>query len=295
MKKVSINKFFIIELVPQNPNIDYGSIAFFFGLTIFLIIFNILAFVILIYNINHPLIRRNTPLMSLTVLTGMLLLLIGILILTTGLSDATCEIFDYFTNIGSALMFGGIIAKNYRIYKIFHNRSSTAVDIGDSKLFVIVACITMYFVLLSIIDSILGIKALLLQSDTNPFYLFYQCGIESQFWQVFMSTVNELSLFFLRLTALILAWYTRKVVSIYSESRVINIIVAFTTCLSICFIPLYYALRKGTDSAVLKMVITSIYITLTVGLTLVLLFYYPFYNLYKYQMKIKRRRTLIRN
>lgn len=276
--------------MPQNPDIKYASVAVFFGILIALLIISLTSGVTLLYLFGHPVIRKNTPLMSFTVLFGKILLIIGGIILCTGINDASCDIFVMFSNIGLALMLSGIIAKNYRIYKIFCNRSLIAVEIKNWQLFTIVFVITAYFILLSGFIMIVGLKAVLIQSESDPFYIYYACSVGDEFWQIFFNIFNQVSLIILRAIALILAWTTRNVGSEYSESRQIFSLVLIYFFLDVCFLPLLYTFQGGKNTALFKVVIRCIYISLIVLSTSILLYYYRYYKVYQYEEEVKERK-----
>ena len=277
------------ELVPQNPNIEYSVVAVFFGLMILVLIFALIAFVLLFYNYNHPVIRKNTPLMSLIVLLGTIFVLIGGIVLSTDVNDASCIIFLLFCNIGLAMSLGGLVAKSYRLYRIFYNRSANAVVISDLNLLLIVFIIALYFALICTVSLIDGYGAAISQSSSNRFYLFYECTCDSEFWQTFLTIFCEVSFILLLFVALGYAWVTRKIVSAYSESQAVTALVLFYLCLDICFLPLYYVMGSGTGSAVYKTIIKLFYIFLTTSLTLILLFYARFYDVYQYEKRLKKR------
>lgn len=250
-----------------------------------------MAYAIIFYYYDHPIIRKNTPSLSLVVLTGTTIILIGEIILCTDVNDASCTIFLFFSNIGLALSLGGLISKSYRLYRIFNNRSAKAVVISDFSLLLIVLVIVLYFVLLSVFFVIAGFEALISRSSSNKFYLFYQCAIDNKFWLIFLTIVNEASFQLLLFAALGFAWVTRKVFSAYSESHAVTVLVLFYICLNFCFLPLYYALKNGSDSAIYKAVIKAIFLCLTTSLTLILLFYARFYKVYQYEMRLKKRNS----
>ncbi len=87
---------------------------------------------------------------------------------------------------------------------------------------------------------------------------------------------------------MILAWKTRKVVHVYSEAEAVMVLVIFYFCLDIIFIPLFFALTDGTNSATYKAAIRAVYICLTASVTLVLLFYCCFYKVYQCERKKRR-------
>ena len=275
--------------MPQNPDLQYASIAVFFGILCVLVVKIIIATFILYKWRDHKLIRRNTPTISFAVLFGLFLVSVSGIIISTGVYDATCYLYVYMYYIGEAILLGGIIAKQYRIYKIFSNRSAVAVEISDYKLFLIIFCITLYFFLLCCLSIVGDLHAAIRQSKTNQFYLFVRCVFKTETWTVFMAILAPVSLTILRLFACVMAWFTRRVNNYYSEAKPVIAVVVIYICLNISFTPLIESLKDGTESAVIKACLALILIAITVTSTLVLLFYYRFYKVYKYELKRRDR------
>lgn len=247
-----------------------------------------IALIVLLKYKDHQIIRRNTPMISVLMLIGLLMTGFSGIITCFGVYTYSCIIYGFFYNIGFSLVIGGIIAKEYRIYRIFSNRSALALDIQDYKLFLIIGTITTYFLILAFIPIMGSVYAAVRRSDSNEFYLYWTCYFDSKVWKDITLFFTEISFVILRLLAILLAWKTRKVTAFYSESRAVFAVVIIYLCLNIIFIPLYQALSDGTDSAIYRYSIRLINISITMGATLILLFYYRFWLIYKYERNKKK-------
>ena len=238
---------------------------------------------------NHKLIRRNTPVISFAVLFGLLLVNVSGIIIATGVYNASCYLYIFFFYIGEAIVASGIIAKEYRIYKIFSNRKAVAVEIPDYKLFQIILCITFYFFLICCLTIVGDLHAAIRQSTTNQFYLFFRCVFKNKTWTEFMYIFFPVNLSILRIVACVMVWFTWRVNNYYSEAKSVVAVVVIFLCLDISFTPLIEALKDGTDSAVIKTCLLLVFIAITVTSALILLFYYRFWMVYKYEHKRRDR------
>jgi hypothetical protein len=277
--------------VPSNPSLSYAVIAAFFGAFVFLLLSAILAIGILFYYRDHVLIKKNTPVISLIVLIGVTFSLIGCICLCFGAYDWSCNVNFILIHVFGSLVFSGIIAKNYRIYKIFKNKSATSIVIKDSQLFVIIGAIFIYFFLLFILAICTSYGAYQYSSVDNAFYLYIECSSSSYFWKVFLEILVHVSSTILKLIALALAWLTRKVAPSYSESYEILIILSIYFCVDIVTLPLYFELDNGSNSALIRMILVFETAFITTAATLTILFYSRFYRVYRYDKKYRNGRS----
>lgn len=273
--------------MPQNPGLEYTSVAVFFGILIFLLTACFVALTILIYYRDHVIIRRNTPNISFIVLVGAILTNIAGIFICIDITATTCVLYDWFVSIGFACIIGGIIAKEYRLYRIFFNRTATAVELKDTKLFMIVLALVIYMSLLVAAIWISGLTATIIQSNSNPFYLYYSCTSTNEALSMTFTIITEISFILFQIVALILAWKIRNITSAYSESYSVSVVIVVIICIDIILIPLYETLNDGTDSALVRRVIRLIKITITLLVILVFMFYYRYWKVYKYEKKIK--------
>ena len=276
--------------MPSNPSLSDAVIAAFFGAFIFLLLSAILAIGILFYYRDHVLIRKNTPRISLIVLIGVSFGLIGSICLCFGAYDWSCNVNFILIHVFGSLVFSGIIAKNYRIYKIFKNKSATAIVIKDSQLFVIIGAIFVYFFLIFVLAICTSYGAYQYSSEENAFYLYIECSSSSYFWTVFIEIFIQVSATILKFFALILAFLTRNIAPSYSESYEILIILSIYFCVDIVTLPLYFELDNGSNSEILRTVLIFETTFITAASTIIILFYSRFYRVYRYDKKYRNGR-----
>jgi hypothetical protein len=277
--------------VPSNPSLSDAVVAVFFGAFIFLLLAAIAAIGILFYYKDHFLIKRNTPIISLIVLIGASFGLIGSICLCFGAYDWSCNANFILIHVFGSLVFSGIIAKNYRIYKIFKNKSATAIVIKDSQLFMIIGAVFIYFFLLFILAICTNYGAYQYSSEENMFYLYIQCSASSNFWTVFIEIFIQVSATLLKIFALVLAFLTRKIAPSYSESYEILIILSIYFCVDIVTLPLYFKLDNGSNSQILRTVLIFETTFITAASTIIILFYSRFYRVYRYDKKYRNGRS----
>lgn len=146
----------VSRVVPQNPNLENGSIAVSFGLLIAILVFVLLAFALLFVYRKHKFIRRDTPNITFLILIGLFLVNVSGILICMDVTTAICWISLAFYNLGFGIVLGGIIAKEYRIYRIFSNRSASAVVIKDLTLFLVVGGVSLYFCLITMTYYLTG-------------------------------------------------------------------------------------------------------------------------------------------
>lgn len=261
---------------------------------IILLIFIFIAAITLFVLRNHTLIRRNTPSISFVVIFGLFLFCISGIFLSLGIYDITCYLNVFLYNVEVGILLGGIIAKEYRVYRIFSNKSATAIEISDLKLFLIVFLIALYFFLIACLTIFGDLQAEIQVSASDRFYLFVKCTLKTKTISTLFSILTNCSLFLFRIVAVILAWLTRRVDNVYSESRQVGVLVTILICVILIFTPIFESLKNGTGSAIYKSCILFIAITITIAATLILLFYYRFWMVYRYEQRKKDKLRITR-
>ena len=262
-----------LEIVPQNPDLSYAVVDVFFGVGIaeFIICIGLLIF--LIYHRNNRVIRQCAPLVTATMLIGVTGLALAQIFLSFARTDAWCVINLYLFRISLNLILMSLLVKNYRIYKIFANKKAIAVSITESRLLFYIGITTLfYIIILTVVVSVLGFKAILRQSTSNRFYQYIQCAVPNKAWNSIFVILLELILIIQIFASLILAWLTRKVQTEYRESRRLA---AFSTILFvglIIFVPLTYTLKDSTNSQILRYVIAVEFLTVVILSAISLLF-----------------------
>lgn len=85
-----------------------------------------------------------------TSLFGVGMMFVSIFFLVSDVTTANCSAFNWFVNVGFMLAFAPLLAKTWRIYRIFGRKKLSVVKVTNQKLGVIVAIIISLELLLSI-------------------------------------------------------------------------------------------------------------------------------------------------
>ena len=234
----------------------------FFGISILELIICSLLIGFFIIHRNNPQIRRNSYLVTLTILIGVAISALGVLLLSFGRTDAFCWITFYTHRLGIFLIVTGLFAKNYRIYKIFTNQRASAIDLSET---------------------------VVKQSKSNIYYQCVQCIIPNETWDLIVQLIMDISVLLIVLASLILAWLTRRVQADYQESRSLAAFSVVLLTSSIVLIPLGKTLKGETNSELLRYVIFVEFVSIVIFAALGLLFFPKVYVILKEKSKRKRR------
>lgn len=252
-----------LGIVPQNPDLSYAIVDVFFGVAIFEIILSIFLIIFFVYHFNHRVIRQSAPLTTLAMLFGVLGMAISLLITSFGKTDAICTIILYTFRISFYVVLAGLSLKNFRIYKIFSNKSANALNITEYRLLTYLGLSALlYTVYITIFVAVFGYDAVLKQSSKDLFYQYIRCAIPNKFWEIFFQITIELLFVILILVSLCLSWLTRKVTSQYSESHALAAFSITITASFIIFVPLNFTLSDDVDSQILKYTVMAEFITI---------------------------------
>lgn len=269
---------------------SYAVVNVFFGLGIAELIFCIGLLIFIIYYRNEKAIRQCAPLVTITMLIGVIGLTLAQIFLSFARTDAWCSINLYLFRISFNLILMALLVKNYRIYKIFANKKATAIVITESRLLIYIGITTLFYIIvLTVIVSVFGYKAVLRQSTSNPFYQFIKCLIPNKTWNSIFQISLDVIIFIQIILSLILAWLTKKVQSEYRESRRLAAFASIMFACVIIFVPLNYTLGDSTNSQILRYVTVVQFLTLTILSAIAILFIPIVISVYgKKESKMKR-------
>ncbi len=280
---------YFLAIVPDNSNLGVAVVDVFFGIFIFFAFaFTVILFVY-IYLRKEPRIRKNSPLLSYILLLGCILVTAGLIIASINTNDGICIVSRYFSYNGQALLFGSLVAKNYRIYRIFHNANAAPVLVPEWKLILGIGLYWLYFMFLVSMLLVAGFGSYLGVSRTNPFYTYLSCRCSSSFWNTFFLIVFTLSKITAIVAAAILAFVNRKIPAAYSESRQISIIVYTLLSFGIVLTPIYFVMGDNTNSQIFKFLIQAVFVTITVVTISCVLFLPNLYQVYHDRQVLRQR------
>lgn len=220
---------------------------------------------------------------------GVLMALTGMIFSCLASSTAICILEYMFLYGGLSLLISGMVAKTYRIYRIFSNRKAIALVIKDWKLIVFMLLVMGYFLLLIGLSIIAGFGSYTFQSPSNPYYFFTSCNFASGTWRLIFRILLALSLLALIIVAVVLGVLNRNVPSSFGNARAIYISSVVVIIVYIIFESLYHITGSSTDSETIKFVI-RLEMSVINTLTVLFVFFLPtIYRAYRYEKRLAAR------
>lgn len=224
-KTSSIPKSYI---VPDDFTFSTTQGAILGSVAILLIIVTFGCTLIILININAPPIKRSSPLFLLLICIGITFLLVGVIVsLIPPNTGAVCFFQTFFSLLGFGLVFGSLMAKTYRIYRIFKVIRLRKKPYSNKELCVFVFIVTLV--------EMIGLAIwLILSGWPKPRIIYESLGSEQYYAyiQCIDPAGNVIIIILLAynvvliLTNATLAILTRHVRSEYNESRDIGLTIA---------------------------------------------------------------------
>ncbi len=251
--------------MPDNVALGSAVVDVFFGIFILICVAFLVVLAAYIYYRKEPRLRKNSQNLSYLLIVGCIMVTGGLIISCIDTTDAICIISKFFSYTGIALVFGALAAKNYRIYRIFNNNTSTFVVVPEWKLLLAIGLYCLYFIFLILMLVAAGYGAYTVESESNPFYVFISCRCSSSFWNVFFTIFLTASKALVLMLIAVLAFLNRKIPSSYSETGQIAVVAYIFLSFSIVLGPIYFVMGDNTDSQSLRFAIQSIFCTIGLG------------------------------
>lgn len=260
---------------PAASSPEGTAIAVIAGLMIGVAIF--FAVSIIIFR-ETPVIKSSSPVFCVLTIFGMILAYLAVFTYIGLPSTALCTSNLWLLNIAFALTFGNILAKNWRIYKIFHNHQLRLSTITTRFLLLCVAALLAVEILLLIIWS--GYDApSFVEIDLADGVRYYECGGKNSTFSAVLLAVTIIYNSIITFAAAWLAFKTRKVSSAFRESASIAVSVYNFAVISVIIILLIYA-SGTTFSAQAVFLLKSVGVLIVTSFGLLALFGPKIYILY---------------
>lgn len=244
----------------DNPSLSDAVVAVFFSLAIASLIVSVAMKVVLIVYRRKRELRRSSPWIGFFMLLGVDLVLVSLIFSGFTYTTWTCFSITWNLVIGCGLIIGGMLAKSWRIYRIFTNTRAQAISVSDAQMFAVIGGVMVIEVCLLAVYSfpsgLLGPEVV--QSSSDIYYRYRTCVVPSPGYQLAMTitfySVNGL----LVLALALLSFATRKIDANYSEARVTTITIYAIITQLLIFLPLIYLSTNSTDCAQVKYAVTAI-------------------------------------
>lgn len=244
------------------------------------VVSNVIWVLLIVINRENDIIRASSPVFCLTLLLGGTIAYLSILSwMPNFVNNASCSFRALALPLGFMMLFGSLIAKSDRIYRIFSLNTIDVIRISDLQVFCIVAVILVIQVILSILyTTVTQLTAVIRVVDEHRVSLnYYICTSSPALKYVF--GVN------LTYTILLLAWGTYLAYHIrlipysrYDESK--TMIFSFYNAVIFCAIVIVIQLSIGNSNRNLTFMITAVGIFLGVTITTCTLFIPKFKQIY---------------
>ncbi|KAJ3162568.1 Gamma-aminobutyric acid type B receptor subunit 2 [Geranomyces variabilis] len=174
----------------------------------------------------------------------------------------TCVAQPFFLNIGFGLVFSNLMAKTWRVYRIFNNRKMMGAAISDNQLMAFTAAITAVEATLSILWVAIS-TPVPTQIYLDDYHAVVACVSPNTQVQNGMTAICIVFNGLLLATTTVLSYQNRHVVSEYNETKWIGLSVYNLVAVSALFIPLVYTTTFASFAYLLR----SIAILLGTGVT----------------------------
>ncbi|KAF9215188.1 Phosphoacetylglucosamine Mutase [Podila verticillata] len=204
------------------------------------IVFSVVTMVIVVLYRHAQVIKASSPLFCCLELAGFILLYVSTILGLDIPGPGVCVARPLTLNIGFMLVVSNIVAKNFRVYRIFHNIYVTKRVIRDSHLLKIVG--TIMFVNIAIMAIWFSKTPPTLQQVTmGDLTTYFTCNVQSGTGTPFFAVLFTYNVALL-LVATYLAYKNRNVAANYNECRqiafvVYNILLSGCIALPTLFLP----------------------------------------------------------
>ena len=221
-------------------------------------------------------IKKASPVFCQLMLVGIILVCSSIVLWACPPSTPMCIIKVWVLAVGFGLIMGNLLAKTFRIFKIFTDTSVASSVLTDATLLKFSgAVIAVELVLLSLLTFASGtlFQSVVVRSTTDSLYSYYSCEVPGKYLFQTSFTISIMAFnAALVIVGAFLAFVSRKVDSDFNESGTIGATMYFYIIISFVFLTLYYTNGDSTGSAGMQFMERSIAILGAMAFTLLALF-----------------------
>lgn len=288
------NELPVSEIVPQQVDIDSPIGIVFLVLTIIALIVSIGFSFLFWYYRDEKVVKKTSPFFSQLILIGIDLCLISQIFWGVSQTGFTCFVKVWLLAIGFGLIMGNLLAKTYRIFKIFTNVQVTQLVMKDTDLLKFsIVILAIEVALLCVYCFVSGTpRPIYIQSTSDSLLLIIQCSVPSEFVQIFGQITLLVFNGLLILCGVVIAYVSRHVESSFNESKYIAITVYIYLLVVIILLPLYYTAGDSGSSVNRQYILRNISVLAAMYFTLVALFVPKIMNIYRTKAAEKRRRQM---
>lgn len=240
-----------------------------------MIVITLAAIAWVLWNRNDPIVRRKSPTFMSLIGLGIVMVLLGGLWISIGLTNSTmCILYVFFLVTGMSLILACLMAKTWRIYRIFCNASARAIRISDLRLLIFPLVILSLGWIQFFVYSFAGglIVPTRVVADSNPYYVFDICESPTSWLQVFQLISYYAYFFILICITAWMAWLSRHASAQYRETKMVAIIIYLYLCMGAIYAPLYYVQQNFTNSQDTRLAIVLLNVCILMLATILCIF-----------------------
>ena len=169
---------------------------------------------------RHSVMRAASPVFLCLTLLGLAVMFVSALMLSLPPSTVSCAGLSWCFHLGFQLAFAPLLAKTYRVYRIYGGQKLSVVKLSNSRLALIVAALlTMEVGLLAAFQGVSPMRPLIVSRNSgSPLRVhdYGQCSVDSAGLPLFIALCIEKGV--VLILGALMAFSTRRVSATYSES-----------------------------------------------------------------------------
>lgn len=283
----------ISAITPRDEDLStpFGVITFSIAIILCIIVI-LLTFIVYAYR-DTPIVKRMSPIFCILILIGMILSLISVIMWCIKPSTITCILEIWTFVIGIDIIIANLLAKTYRLYKIFHGKRQAIIKgVSDRDMLVmssIIICIDV--VLLLIFTFISGLPGpVVVHLESNFLYSYTVCRDGS-------ITVNNAIIDILIVLDVIIlffctfsAYQIRNIDERFNESTRIAIIVYFISMIATIAITVYHSVENTNEVAAYQFATVS-YGVFAIVIAIAVILFEPVVLVFYNNMRMKYRKS----
>ncbi|KAJ3091755.1 hypothetical protein HK102_013522 [Quaeritorhiza haematococci] len=224
---------------------------------------------------EHPVVKRSSPLFCNLMLVGILMIYADLFLWAGEQSQPLCIIKIWIPLIGFALTMGPMLAKTFRIWKIFENAAIRSRHLLNKHLLVMSGVVIgIEVLLLAIWTGVDPVRPVVSESgvDASILYSYEKCYGNSGPFQNAMLAVIAVYNMLLLLFGSFLSYKTRNVHSTFNESRYIGYSMYNLTLCGGVLLPIYLYIGEGPGWVVRTYIIRSLATLFAITACMIILF-----------------------
>ena len=260
------------RIVPKLINYDNPVVIIVSVISALNIAFSLFCFVMFVIHKEKPVIKRSSPIFCNLILFGLILVWISLFMWAGNQTQGLCNAKIWVGAVGFSLVMGNLLAKNYRIWRIFDNDKLRSRVITNKELLYFSGIIVGIEIILVGVLMHDPLQPVVLKSSTSILYQYQACNCSNTSFQTIMTWIIFGYNLLLVIIGSVLAYLTRKVISSFNESKFIAVsMYNLFVCLAV-IAPIYFTSGDAEGIEVRLYIVRSFAVLFSTTIILLALF-----------------------